>query len=92
MSGSTESTSHETTNSDAGSSTLPGRPLRIAREERKLSREDVAQRIKYSARQIEALEHDDYASLPPLISTRGMIRDGYRRGWLTKIYNVFAPF
>ena len=74
MSGSTESNAHETSNSNAGSPTLPGRPLRVAREERKLSREDVAQRIKYSARQIEALEHDDYASLPPLISTRGMIR------------------
>jgi cytoskeleton protein RodZ len=55
-------------------SVLPGASLRVAREHRKLSREDVAQRIKYSLKQIEALEHDDYTSLPALISTRGMVR------------------
>lgn len=38
------------------------------------------------------IESKHIANLRIERSTRGMIRDGYRRGWLTKIYNAFAPF
>lgn len=38
------------------------------------------------------IESKHIANLRIERSTRGMIRDGYRRGWLTKIYNTFAPF
>lgn len=52
----------------------PGRQLLAAREARKLSLDDVAQHLKYSPRQIEALEFDDYAALPGATVVRGMIR------------------
>lgn len=38
------------------------------------------------------IESKHIANLRIERSTRGMIRDGYRRGWLTRIYNTFAPF
>jgi flagellar L-ring protein precursor FlgH len=38
------------------------------------------------------IESKHIANLRIERSTRGMIRDGYRRGWLTKLYNTFAPF
>jgi cytoskeleton protein RodZ len=56
----------------------PGRLLAARREERGLSLADVAQRLKFAPRQIEALERGDYASLPGITFVRGMIR-GYAR-------------
>lgn len=38
------------------------------------------------------IESKHIANLRIERSTRGMVRDGYRRGWLTKIYNTFMPF
>lgn len=38
------------------------------------------------------IESKHIANLRIERSTRGMIRDGYRRGWLTRLYNTFAPF
>ena len=58
---------------------LPGSVLRAAREARNLSVFDVAQFLKFSPRQIEALEADEYALLPPGPTfLRGFVR-GYAK-------------
>jgi len=56
-------------------STPPGLVLRRAREARGQSIADVVQVIRFSAHQIEALERDDYASLPGATSVRGLVRN-----------------
>jgi cytoskeleton protein RodZ len=48
------------------------------REERKFSVVDVAQRLKYGARQIEALEAEEFDKLPGATFVRGMVR-GYAK-------------
>jgi cytoskeleton protein RodZ len=48
------------------------------RAERKLSIADVAQRLKYGARQIEALEAEEFDKLPGATFVRGMVR-GYAK-------------
>lgn len=53
----------------------PGSVLRRAREARGQSIPDVVQVIRFSARQIAALERDDYASLPGPTAVRGMVRN-----------------
>ena len=53
----------------------PGALLRQTREARGQSIADVVQVIRFSARQIEALERDDYASLPGSTAVRGMVRN-----------------
>lgn len=55
-----------------------GARLRAAREQRQLSHADVAQRLKYAARQVQALESGDYEALPGLTFQRGFVR-GYAR-------------
>ncbi|MBE0614911.1 MAG: helix-turn-helix domain-containing protein [Burkholderiales bacterium] len=52
----------------------PGRVLAIARADHNLSVADVSQQIKYSVRQIEAIESGDYSKLPGATFVRGMIR------------------
>jgi cytoskeleton protein RodZ len=52
----------------------PGRALAAARVGLKLSVADVSQQIKYGAKQIAAIEADDYATLPGATFVRGMIR------------------
>ncbi|MCX7892280.1 MAG: DUF4115 domain-containing protein [Burkholderiales bacterium] len=52
----------------------PGRALAAAREARGLTVADVAMRIKFSPRQIEALEGDDFGALPGGTFARGMVR------------------
>ncbi|MDP2792827.1 MAG: DUF4115 domain-containing protein [Sulfurisoma sp.] len=59
-------------------SELPGRRLREAREARGLSLADAANVLKFSPRQIEALEADDYQGLQGATFVRGFIR-GYAR-------------
>jgi cytoskeleton protein RodZ len=59
---------------DAG----PGHTLARLRAERKLSVADVAQRLKYGARQIEALEAEEFDRLPGATFVRGMVR-GYAK-------------
>jgi cytoskeleton protein RodZ len=59
----------------AAESFSPGSVLRRAREERGQSVADVVQVIRFSARQIEALERDDYASLPGSTAVRGLVRN-----------------
>ena len=56
----------------------PGAMLARARAERKIGVAEVAERLKYAQRQIEALEADDFGSLPGLTIIRGMIR-GYAK-------------
>jgi cytoskeleton protein RodZ len=56
-------------------SETPGAVLRRAREARGQSIADVVQVIRFSARQIEALERDDYASLPGSTAVRGLVRN-----------------
>jgi len=56
----------------------PGRMLAQLRGEHKLSIADVAQRLKYGARQIEALEAEEFDKLPGGTFIRGMVR-GYAR-------------
>lgn len=52
----------------------PGRILAAARTERGMSVSEVAQRLKFSLRHIEALESDRYDALPSGPYVRGMIR------------------
>jgi cytoskeleton protein RodZ len=54
----------------------PGAILKSARSRRGLSLADVAQRLKYGERQIEALEADAFSRLPGTTIVRGMVR-GY---------------
>jgi cytoskeleton protein RodZ len=56
-------------------SSTPGSVLRRTREARGQSISDVVQVIRFSARQIEALERDDYASLPGSTAVRGLVRN-----------------
>jgi len=56
----------------------PGRTLARLRAERKLSVADVAQRLKYGSRQIEALEAEEFDRLPGATFVRGMVR-GYAK-------------
>lgn len=56
----------------------PGHALVRLRTERKLSVADVAQRLKYGARQIEALEAGEFDRLPGATFVRGMVR-GYAK-------------
>ncbi|MFZ2629189.1 MAG: helix-turn-helix transcriptional regulator, partial [Rugosibacter sp.] len=55
---------------------LPGAVLRAAREAKGLTPDAVAHVTRFSVRQIEALERDDYASLPGITVVRGFVR-GY---------------
>ena len=51
-----------------------GVALREAREQLGLSLADVATRLKFAPRQIEALEQDDFARLPEIAFVRGFVR------------------
>ena len=52
----------------------PGQQLRSGREAQGLSIDDVAEVLRFSRRQLEAVEADDYASLPGATFTRGLVR------------------
>lgn len=53
---------------------LPGAVLRAERESRGLTMEAVVQATRFSVRQVDALERDDYASLPGMTTVRGFVR------------------
>ena len=53
----------------------PGARLAAARESRGLSVAEVAQQLKLSPRQVEALESNDYGRLPGVVFVRGFIRN-----------------
>jgi len=52
-----------------------GRMLSQLREQRGLTINDVAQRLKYGVKQIEALEAEAYGTLPGSTFVRGMVRN-----------------
>src|SRR5512138_102400 len=51
-----------------------GMMLREARERMGLSVQDVAERIKFAPKQVEALEANDFAHLPEAAFLRGFVR------------------
>ena len=55
-----------------------GARLRAARELKGMSLADVAQRLKYAIRQVQALEEGNFEALPGLTFQRGFVR-GYAR-------------
>lgn len=55
-----------------------GQTLRAAREARGASLDDVAEILRFSVRQIEYIENDNYAALPGATLVRGFIR-GYAK-------------
>lgn len=52
----------------------PGTQLAQARADLRLSREDVATKLHLSSRQIQAMEEDDFASLPGATYVRGYLK------------------
>ena len=60
---------------DAATAISLGGCLAEARKARGLTIADVAQVIKYSPRQIEALEHNQFDKLPGVVVVRGFIRN-----------------
>ena len=65
--------------SAAAPEVLPcGARLRAAREQKGMSLGDVAQRLKYAPRQVQALEESNYGALPGLTFQRGFVR-GYAK-------------
>lgn len=52
-----------------------GKQLEAARESLNLSIEEVSNHLRLSARQIRALESDDFSALPEAMITRGFIRN-----------------
>jgi cytoskeleton protein RodZ len=60
---------------DAAQPRTPGRILAAARQARGMSVTDVAARLKFSPRQITALEEDRYDALPVPAIARGMVRN-----------------
>jgi len=55
--------------------TSPGERLLAAREAKKLSLQDVSNSLRFSVKQISALERGDYDVLPDAMITRGFIRN-----------------
>ena len=53
---------------------LPGAALRAERENQGLTVDAVVQVTRFSVRQVDALERDDYASLPGMTTVRGFVR------------------
>lgn len=65
---------NKTVAQDAQPALKVGAILRAEREARGLSVEEIAERVKFSVRQIEALEHDDAEHLPQGTFLRGFVR------------------
>lgn len=61
--------------SQASGPPSPGAQLRRAREARGETINEVAFALKLSPRQVEALEHDDFAALPGMALVRGFMRN-----------------
>lgn len=60
--------------SDALQDASVGEQLRLAREAAQLSLDEVAHALKFSPRQIESLEADNFAALPGATIVRGFVR------------------
>jgi len=70
-----------------------GTVLRTAREAHGLTVADVAERIKFSVKQVEALESDDFAVLPEGTFLRGFVRSYARTLGVdeAKLLTMMAP-
>jgi cytoskeleton protein RodZ len=66
---------HSDQTSAVPSTLTPGRMLAAARNEQQLTIADVANRLKLSVSQVEALENDAYDRLPGPVFVRGFIRN-----------------
>lgn len=64
----------EETGSQPAAAASPGQLLAAARTRRGLSLDQIADSLRYSPRQLAALESDDYAALPSAPVARGMVR------------------
>lgn len=65
--------SHHDATTPAGSNT-PGARLAQARDDLRLTREEVAARLHLSSRQIQAIDEDNYAELPGPTYVRGYLK------------------
>ena len=61
--------------SPAGAAGSVGSALRALRESKGWSLDEVSSRIKFSTKQIEALENEEWAALPTGVSLRGLVRN-----------------
>jgi cytoskeleton protein RodZ len=73
-----------------------GAVLQAARNEKKLSQQDVSDSLRYSVKQIDALERDAFDLLPDAMITRGFIRNYARlleidAAPLLDIYRQLSP-
>ena len=65
----------ETSTGAASGSGNVGSALRTLRQSKGWSLDEVSSRIKFSTKQIEALENEQWADLPTGVSLRGLIRN-----------------
>lgn len=73
-----------------------GAILQAARNEKKLSQQDVSDSLRYSVKQVDALERDAFNLLPDAMITRGFIRNyarllGIDAAPLLDIYRQLSP-
>jgi cytoskeleton protein RodZ len=73
-----------------------GGALRLERENQKLTIQDIASRLRLSSKQIEAIEADNFSSLPEATIVRGFIRNYAKQlkinaEPLLDAYNVLVP-
>ncbi|MNQ25114.1 hypothetical protein D3C85_383260 [compost metagenome] len=61
--------------SSAGAAGSVGSALRALRQSKGWSLDEVSSRIKFSTKQIEALENEQWADLPTGVSLRGLVRN-----------------
>ncbi|KRC82964.1 hypothetical protein D3C87_326040 [compost metagenome] len=59
----------------AGAAGSVGSALRALRQSKGWSLDEVSSRIKFSTKQIEALENEQWADLPTGVSLRGLVRN-----------------
>ena len=76
--------------------TSPGKLLRAHREKLELSAQEVAKRVHLDIKVIEAIEDDNYASIPSPIYVRGYLRSyakvvGADAEHVIGIYNADTP-
>ncbi len=91
LSGDTESSEH-----GSHSRSRCGGALRLSRENQGLTTQEIASRLRLSAKQIEAIEADNFALLPEPTIVRGFIRNYAKQlkinaEPLLDAYNVIVP-
>lgn len=91
-----ELSTSDAVSADTSVSASLGAILQAAREEKKLSQQDVSDSLRYSVKQVDALEHDAFSLLPDAMITRGFIRNYARlleidASPLLEIYRQTSP-